>query len=261
MGILSAAILLESWSSVTPAATAGALALQSARFLDWKSRIAGLDGAADRYLSSAAVLTRKTTPQVGSGTLEQEAEERFPDGEGVDAERVREIYAEVKSLRTEVRAAIAALATADGALKEQSSVLWWLFSGRFNDGTPWAEGKEAGRPLHVAKDLFEMTAYVPGPAGSSNFMRRVLRDSEMDPDRKLTLAGASREIDQKLRDGLLASPMGEAVILQPILAGVHGLRSPDGVRPGGLHRTALQLSEQLYRELLLQVLLRPPVKT
>ena len=257
LGILAAAVLLQAWSTTTAAATAGALALQSAAFLAWRSRIAGLEDAASRYLHSAALLVRQAVvPTIGQGSLTQKPEERYPDGEGADAPRVRELYAEVQTLRSEAQAAVRALSTTTGAFKEQSAILWWLFGERFSDGVSWSQSKEAARPLRVASDLAGMTGFIPGPVGSGGFLRRALRDSPMDPDRKLTISGAVRELEPSVRSTLdVTSPNDDVAALLPILAAIHGVRPADGARPGGLQRSALQLSEQLYRELLLQMLL------
>jgi len=253
IGILACAILLQSWlGEPTPGGTVGALAVQSGAFLAWKPRASGLPAAADSYLSRASVVMRRIgTVEPPEGGLTSSAEEAFPDGGAHPPEQARELHEELGALRKDFAAAVEGLSLAQLAIAEQSSILWWLFGGRLADGRRWAEAKEASRPLELARDLYELTRFVPGPRGARHFLADAMFRSEMDPQRALTIGGAMREVaeDSKLSD--LVAPADSSVIVQPVLSCLSHSAYPAGARPGSLRRSALDIAVQLYRELMI----------
>jgi GTPase-associated system helical domain len=254
-GILAAAILLKAWrGEPSEAASAGALAVRAGAFLGWKPRLTQLASAARSYLDRAALEVRDPGPvELGKGALQDSAEDTFPDGNPHSPERAREMHEELTGLRLELDSALRNLETASRASREQSSVLWWLFGERLIDGRGWSETSEASRPLELARDLSALTEFVPGPLGSSGFLGLAISRSGMKPGRELTVGGAIRG----LTDGsALASnaplPAAGTTLVSPLLCCLHHIEYPAQARPGALRRSAQQIAEQLYGELLLQ---------
>lgn len=254
-GILATAILLKAWGGEpSEAASTGALAVRAAAFLGWKPRLAQLAPAARGYLDRAALEVRDPGPvKLGQGGLRNSADETFPDGEAHSPERAREMHEELTGLRTEFDSALRNLETASRASREQSSVLWWLFGERLIDGRGWSESREAGRPLELARDLSTLTEFVPGPRGSSRFLGLAISRSGMKPGRELTVGGAVRGLAEgsALRSGTRLPAAGTALV-SPLLCCLHHVEYPSQARPGALRRSAQQIAEQFYAELLLQ---------
>ncbi len=254
-GILATAILLKAWAAEpSEAASAGALAVSVATFLDWKPRIAQLAPAARKYLDRAALTIRDPGPvELGEGGLRDSAEETFPDGNAHSPERAREMHEELAGLRAELASAIDHLETSSRASREQSSVLWWLFGERFIDGRGWSEVSEAGRPLELARDLSTLTEFVPGPRSSPHFLKLAISRSGMKPDRELTVSGAARGLGEgSTLPSSAPLPAAGTALVSPLLCCVHRVEYPSQSRPGALRRGAQQIAEQFYAELLLQ---------
>lgn len=251
IGILSSAILLKAWQGEpAPSATTGALAVKNGVFLDWKPRVAKLPAAADAYLARASLAVRR----IGGVELDEHgltttADDAFPDDGPYTPEKVRELHQELGSLRENLGAVLGGLSEAQRALSEQSSILWWLFGGRLIDGRRWVEAKEASRPLELARDLHELSRFMPGPRGVRNFLADAMARSEMDPQRELTISGAMGQVtpDSKLRELSVASD--SSLLVLPVLCSVIRAQYPARARPGSLRRSALDIGEQLYREL------------
>lgn len=254
IGILATAVLLKAWKGEPSlAATTGALVVGCGSFLGWKPRVARLGTAGDAYLDRASLTVRGVGEvELDRVNLASSAEEAFPDEGGYSPEALRGLHKEVADLREELDEALVALSDAQRAVAEQSSILWWLFGQRLTDGRPWAEAKEAARPLELARDLHELTAFVPGPRGATNFLAEAMTRSQMNTDRELTIGGAVRVIGSDSKLHTVSSPPSSALLALPVLGCLYRAEYPGKARPGGLHRSALEIAGQLYRELLIQ---------
>jgi hypothetical protein len=258
-GILATAILLKAWGGEwNEAASAGALAVRATTFLGWKPRLTQLAPAARGYLDRVALEVRNPgSVELSEGGLQDSAEETFPDGNPHSPERAREMHEELTNLRTELDSAVRNLEIANRASREQSSILWWLFGERLIDGRCWSDASEASRPLEFARDLSMLTEFVPGPLGSSQFLAQAIARSGMKPGRELTVSGAVRGLPEgsALRSGVSPLATGTALV-SPLLCCLHHVEYPSQARPGALRRSAQQIAEQFYAELLLQDVLR-----
>jgi hypothetical protein len=257
IGILSSAILLKSWQGEpTRAASVGALAVRNGAFMDWKARVAKLPAAADAYLARASLAVRRIGEvESEEGGLTSTADEAFPDGGQYPPERMRELHQELGTLREDLNAALEELSQAQRALSEQSSILWWLFGGRLIDGRRWAEAKEASRPLEFARDLHELSRFVPGPSGVRHFLADAMARSEMDPQRELTISGAMGQVAEGSKLRGLSVVGASSLLVLPVLCSVLHVQYPARARPGSLRRSALDIAEQLYRELTISEIL------
>jgi GTPase-associated system helical domain len=254
VGILAAAILSKAWAGKpSEVASVGALAIGAGEFLGWKARVPQLHGSAKTYLAQAALSVRDPEdPELEGTGLADSAEVSFPDDSAHSPERSRELHEELKDLRSELDEAIVLLEEANRAVAEQTSILWWLFGEHLLDGRAWVDVKEAGRPLEFARDLFAITRFIPGPFGAPRFLRRALAQTEMDADRDLTVGGAVREVQESSKVRSATPAPASSPLLMPILCCLHQVEYPAQARPGALHRSAMEIAEQLYRELLIQ---------
>jgi GTPase-associated system helical domain len=254
IGVLAGSILLKAWTQdPNEAASVGALAVGSAQFMALKPRVPKLSREAKRYREQAALNVRRpgSTTLNGKGLM-GEPEEAFPVDGTYPPEKAADLHRELKALRGGLATALDSLKTAIDANAEQTQILWWLFGERLLDGRVWSEVKEAASPLEFARDLAVMTRFVPGPSGANAFLVKAMRGAELDPERDLTVGGAFRVLspDSRVRTRL-PRRSGDAARLLPILCCGTQTEYPGGGQPGRLHRTALQMAEQFYRELLI----------
>lgn len=254
IGILATAILLQSWQGEpTYAGSVGALAVRSGAFLAWKPRVARFPAVANSYLERAAASVRRIhAVELEDGGLATSAEDAFPDGGAHPPEQARELHEELGSLRTDLDSAIKELSLVQLAIAEQSSILWWLFGRRLADGRGWAEVKEASRPLELARDLYELSQFMPGPRGARHFLADAMARAEVDPQRLLTISGAARELPQESRLQKVPVPTAPSVLVQPVLSCLTHAEYPANARPGSLRRNALDIAIQLYGELMIE---------
>lgn len=254
IGALASAILVTAWTQEPKeAASVGALAVASAKFIALKPRLPYLPREAQHYCDRAALHVRRPGKMdLRASELSGEPEEVFPTDGGYQPERAAALHRELQALRSELDDVLESLATAAGANTEQTRVLWWLFGERLLDGRSWRELAEAASPFELARDLATMTEFTPGPAGAPAFLVRAMRSGGFDPDRVITVGGGLRVLAPESRVRTkLPTPAAEFDRLQPILCCAANVACSDGGQPGRLRRPAREIADELYREILL----------
>jgi len=151
-----------------------------------------------------------------------------------------------------------------GALKEESNILWWLFSERSRDlQTPFAEIGFPGGILLVSKEVADLTALLPGPASIGSVLGKALANCGATPE-KVRLKDAVNAAPRDWREQWMSSLDSSTVEdLTPIIRSIRlslSTGEPETWTPaydksGGLKAkltlAPLDLATQLYTESLL----------
>lgn len=147
-------------------------------------------------------------------------------------------------------------------LAEESDILWWVLSERSNDlKEPLAELSSSTAALVVAKELADLSIFVPGPAAAGAFLARQLRCAQSGSG-TVTLSGAVSSLNTPWRSSLLAAYSNAGGDLCPVMQAI--IKSIEATTATewhpSFHKTTglsadiafepLKLSQQLFDELM-----------
>jgi len=152
-----------------------------------------LPGAAAAYLTREAVEVRATTSVTAptwtvsqAHALIESAKTSIGQGQAASAiqpiaESITVLEGSLKMLVKSVEKAVQALDKAQHTLQEETNILWWVLGGYSRD----LEEPMSALDLHAActvaaKELADLTIFMPGPAAARAFLDRLLRRDSGD---------------------------------------------------------------------------------
>lgn len=244
----------------TGLATLSALALRTAAFLKWKSVIPELSSNANRFLLSRAVEVRRPTAIPGSDALGggvkknlEAVTSRASEGVPIQLEAlsgaIKDLAADDLRLQRRATGVADSLEVRYRVAEEQLAILWWLFAEHsLTVDKPFASCG-GSTVLLAASELAGLTRFVPGPAATTHFLRRILKVANVERKTSVTRSVAAttqdwRRSQQSVSDALIP--------VMPIAAqiGASEPRTPADSDPTNI--SALEVSGQYYNEILTQ---------
>jgi hypothetical protein len=279
--VLSGAVIATAVGKPTEVADATALAVSTADAEGMRKspRIQGVVEETSNYLAEESVRTRRAAVSTKAFELDTSAFLKSLAAKGgvtiSDANSVwsatEAVLKELMSLQSKHAKSVAGSANAMfKSEKEQSDILWWIVSEHTFDGAkPLSALKLPEACIWGARDLADLTAFLPGPLGASAFLHRMLRmvQPKLPESVKVTDCVDSCELNWK-QEWLPKIPV-QLPDLCPMLFGVIKSVESGGAKTWTAafeHATGLKvgakaaperLAMQVYNELLLLRALTP----